>query len=216
MSEQSSAFIRTYRWVAFGLALYFGLYMFWTADWDYFGLHFRFLTIWALYAYLVSSALLLRRSLGSTTQEWNALISASVVLGLIVVFMYWRLYFIDPSLVNSGPVTWWLEYYLHLIGPLLLLIDSFFFLGAFRRIVATLGITLGIFVAYVAWIELLVRPLNVYPEGSKENGLPYPFLNNMDEGARMQFYGSMILTVLVILGLCWGAAALLRRVRRSQ
>ena len=40
--------IRAYRVVVFALALGYFIYQFFNANWDSFGLQFRFLTIWAL------------------------------------------------------------------------------------------------------------------------------------------------------------------------
>jgi hypothetical protein len=54
----------------------------------------------------------------------------AAVLNAMVVFLYWRLYFEDSSLVNGGnPPVWHQEYYLHLAGPILQWIDAVFILG---------------------------------------------------------------------------------------
>lgn len=214
MSDLNSSAIRGYRVVTFALALFFAIYMFTETSWQHFGLHFRFLTIWGLYAYFIVSWLMLRRSLGKSVRDWNPFVSATVVLSIIVVFMYWKLYFIDPSLVNTGTPKWFLEYYLHALGPLLVTIDALFFLGAFRRMLATFGVVMAMFLGYIAWIEIVIRPMNSTPVGSKESGLPYPFLNNMDMGERMGFYATTIGTALAILVACWLVSLVIARIKR--
>jgi FAR-17a/AIG1-like protein len=212
MISENSGGARTYRWIVFLLMLGFWFYQFTQTSLDAFGWQFRFLTIWGLTFYLIVSALMLRRSLGKSSRDHNPLVSATVVLGAVVVFMYWRLWFIDPALVNSGgPLVWYQEYYLHALGPALLAFDAFLILGVFRRILATLVTMLAIFVSYILWIEKLVRPLNSFPEGEADAGLPYPFLNDMDFDARLVFYASTIGTALVFMAVGWGIAAGLRR-----
>ena len=212
MISETSAGVRTWRWIVFLLMLGYWLYQFTQTDLDAFGWQFRFLTIWGLTFYLIVSWLMLRRSLGLARRDWNPLVSATVVLGAMVVFMYWKLWFTDPSLVNSGgPIVWYQEYYLHALGPLLMALDAFFILGVFRRIPATLATMLTIFVAYILWIEFLVRPLNTFPEGEVLAGLPYPFLNDMQESERWVFYATTIGTALVFMLIGWAFAALLRR-----
>ena len=58
-----------------------------------------------------------------------------VVINMAVVVQYWRLYFMDP--LNVSPVEgtiWWKEYYLHVLGPVLMWIGDFLILGVFSRL----------------------------------------------------------------------------------
>ena len=90
--------------------------------------NFRYLTIWGLTGAMVSSYLLYRSKRNNLPETYRAFVSAVAVLNAMVVFLYWKLYFIDPSLVNySGSIVWFQEYYLHALGPLLIILDALFF-----------------------------------------------------------------------------------------
>ncbi len=211
--QRSSALTIYYRWTVFLLALGYWFYLFTITSLDAFGWQFRFLTNWGLTFYLLVAWLMLRHSLGRSDNTFNPLVSATVVLGGIVVFMYWKLYFIDPGLVNSGgPSAWYLEYYLHGLAPALLMIDAFLILGVFAQVWATLATMLAIFLSYIAWIELLVMPRNTTPVGEVTNGLPYPFLNDMVTNDRLVFYATTIGTAIVFLGIGWVISKILVRI----
>ncbi len=193
----SSTTVTYFRGFVFLLALGYWFYQFTVTSMDSFGWQFRYLTIWGLTANVIVAGLMLRFSLGRSDRTHNPLVSATVVLGAMVVFLYWRLWFIDPALVNSdGPIVWYQEYYLHAVGPALMMFDAFFILGVFQRIWRSLAVSLVIFLSYIAWSEVLVGPLNDSPVGKITNGLPYPFLNDMDGDARTQFYLVTIGTAL--------------------
>ena len=119
-------FILYYRFLCLILAFGYWLYQFTVANYDYFGIQFRFLTIWGLSASLASIILLFINSLKGREEKFFAIVSATAVLNAMVIFLYWKLYLIDPSLVNySGSITWFQEYYLHLVGPILLIVIHF-------------------------------------------------------------------------------------------
>ena len=206
--------ILSYRWTVFLLALGYSLYMFTVTDRSAFGWQFRFLTIWALTANLIASAQMLRLSMGRTKNEWNSFISMGVVLNVVVVVNYWKLYFENPASVNSSSqgIAWFLEYYLHLMGPLLMALDAFFILGAFRNVPRVLLYAVLLGVAYPLWSEFVVLPMNSSPAGKVTSGLPYPFLNDMEVTARLTFYGILNATNFVFVGIGWllarGIAAL--------
>ena len=106
-------FILYYRFLCLILALGYWSYQFTLTNYDNFGIQFRFLTIWGLSAALTSTILLFINSLKGREEKYFAIVSATAVLNAMVVFLYWKLYFIDPSLVNySGSITWFQEYYL--------------------------------------------------------------------------------------------------------
>ena len=213
MAQAFSKPVTQYRWAVFVLALGYFFYQFTQTDLSAFGWQFRFLTIWGLTANLIAAWLMLRLVLGRSKKTYNPFISATVVLGAVVVFMYWKLWFINPALVNSdGPIVWYQEYYLHALGPLLMMIDAFFILGAFRRILPTLGCMLAIFIGYIAWVEILVRPLNSFPVGTAENGLPYPFLNDMVLNDRLVFYATTIATAVVFMLIGWVISKIIVRI----
>ena len=94
----STKTVTGFRWVVFLLALGFWFYQFSQTSLDHFGWQFRFLTIWGLSANVIVAWLMLRLS----TRDYTPLVSAVVVINAFVVFMYWKLWFTDPALVNSG------------------------------------------------------------------------------------------------------------------
>lgn len=210
MAQKTSPAVAIYRGLVFILALGFWIELFFTTDHSKFGWQFRYLTDWGLTANLIVAWLMLRVSLGLSNKTWNAFVSASVVLGAIVVFMYWKLFFTDPTLVNGDHIMpMHQEYYLHGISQLLMMFDAFFILGAFRNYWASLGVALVIFFGYIAWTELVIQPLNSLPKGSATSGFAYPFLNDMATGPRMMFYASTIATAIVLMLIGWGLARLI-------
>lgn len=173
---------------------------------------FRWLTYWANLAALICAWLMLRRSLGQSAARHDGLTAATAVIGLLVVYLYWSLFFKDPlSVTTNGPGALWTEGYYHGLGPLLQWIDALFILRGFRAPARAAGWLLGIVGAWLALIELAVRPLNDTPAGSITSGLPYPFLNNMELADRLIFYGINLVTGLAVLALLTALAWLIRR-----
>ncbi|MEM9438738.1 MAG: hypothetical protein AAGA15_17045, partial [Pseudomonadota bacterium] len=175
---------------------------------------FRYLTIWALLLSFFCASRVLAYSEKRSERRWDALIAATAVINLMVVFLYWRLYFNDPnSVTRNGELgVWWKEYYLHLAGPLLMWIDALFINRPFRRFVPAALILVGFALAYFLWAELVVAPLNDRPLGSVTTGLPYPFLNSLELSERVVFYATNSGVALVALAVFF---ALGRGVRRS-
>ena len=115
----------------------------------------------------------------------------------MVVFLYWKLYFIDPSLVNySGSIVWFQEYYLHILGPALIILDALILNNSFTQVKKGVMTILAICLLYILWSEVVTGPLNDTPEGAVTSGLPYPFLNNMSFSERVSFYTTTIITGL--------------------
>jgi hypothetical protein len=198
--------VHVFRWLVFLLAAIYVLRQFWfTADYTPPGGPFKYLTHWALLLSLFSSIAMLALSFGQRHRDWGTLVAVTAVTNALVVMLYWRLWFTDPKLVNSnGPIVWYVEYYLHLSGPILQWVDALFVFGAFRRIVPALGALLTVIIGYVGWIELFVAPTNSSPVGSVTSGLPYPFLNSMVWDERLGFYLTTAVTGLIFLALFWG------------
>ena len=199
--------------IAFFLALGYWIYQFFRADLSLFGIHFRLMTYWGLSLAVAVHFLNWRgraREARGRGREYSApsrhhgFTTMAVVVNLLVVFLYWRLYFIDPKLVNGdGIPVWHQEYYLHLVGPCLLVIDGVWLARAFRQIWRGVATTIGICIIYTIWVEGVVRPLNTSPQGSVTTGLPYPFLNDMAFDERLIFYAQTMLTALMFYGICW-------------
>ncbi|MDG1116229.1 MAG: hypothetical protein P8N72_03760 [Flavimaricola sp.] len=182
--------VLVFRWIVFLLAAGYSLRMIVFGGYDGFGGPFRFLTVWALFASFFAASRMIALEEGRSTCRWDGFVGMTAVINLMVVFLYWRLYFGDPtSVTKDGELgEWWLEYYLHALGPLLQWIDALFFHRSFRRPLASVGWIVGLVAVYFAWIELAVAPLNDSPQGSVTSGLPYRFLNSMDWPERAQFY----------------------------
>lgn len=193
--------VHLYRWIVFGAAAFYTVYMLVTGDYSDWGGPMRFLTIWALLISFWSASRMLAYTEHRILRYHDTLPSLAAVLNVMVVYLYWSLYFEDPNLVRGGdPIVWWKEYYLHLVGPVLQWIDVLFIRRGFRRPMRTLLALLAVVAAYVAWAELLVAPLNDSPAGTVTAGLPYPFLNDMTEAARLRYYATVSAGAVLVLG----------------
>lgn len=207
--------VKTYRWAVLVVTLYYFLYRFFQTDLSVFGWQFRFLTIWALTASLVSAWNMVRLSMGWSDNRHETWASVTLVMNATVVLMYWKIYLQDPALFygdGSAPI-WHQEYFLHALGPALQAIDALLILGVFTRIRSIILPVLAVPLAYVSWIEFALRPLNETPSGSVTSGLPYLFLNDMEVDGRIQFYITTVITMVVLALICWGIAAGLRALR---
>ncbi|MEL6914757.1 MAG: hypothetical protein AAFP13_09660 [Pseudomonadota bacterium] len=195
-----------YRWVVFLLAGFYAVYMLTTSPYSEPGGPFRFLTIWALLLSFFCASRVLAYTEGRTELRFDALIAATAVLNLMVVFLYWRLFFADPTAVtrNGELGVWWREYYLHGVGPLLLWIDAFVINRPFRRYATSALILVSIACLYFLWAELVVGPANDFPAGSVTTGLPYPFLNNLLPSERVGFYATNTALALGALAAFFG------------
>ena len=191
-----------YRWIVFAAAAFYSVYMLTTSPYAEPGGPFRFLTIWALLLSFFCASRVLAVSERRVTSRWDALIAATAVLNLMVVVLYWRLYFADPtSVTRDGSLqVWWREYYLHGVGPLLMWIDAVLINRPFRRFLPSVSVLLGVALVYFFWAELVIAPLNDTPVGSVTTGLPYPFLNSLELMDRVQFYATNSAVAVVALG----------------
>ena len=132
------------------LAIGYWLYQFSTDGYDTFGWRFRHLTFWGLTGAVCAAWLMLSLSRKGRPPSHNALSSSVAVLNAMVLLLYWKLYFVDPSLVNgNGPIVWHQEYYLHLVGPLLMIGDAVFINRAFKDHLAGISLTIGICLTYI-------------------------------------------------------------------
>ena len=200
MGVETSRGVFIFRWVVFLLAAGYCLRTIFFGTYDGFGGPFRYLTIWALFLSFFCASRMIALVEGRSTRRWDAVVSATAVVNAMVVILYWRLYFADPnSVTRDGELgVWWLEVYMHALGPLLQWIDAVFVHRAFRRIGTCLAVLVSIIAAYLAWGEFVVGPMNDSPIGVVTSGLPYPFLNDLDLGGRMMFYGANIAVAIVV------------------
>ena len=183
-------------------------------NWSAFGGPLRFLTIWALVLSFVCGGAMLARSLGRTERRFDGIVSATAVINVMVVILYWRIYLSDPTAMRSDgqPGVWWREYYLHGLGPLLQWIDATLIHRSFRRLGFATAWLVGLIVAYLSWAELLVQPRNDSPAGSVTSGMPYPFLNDLAFDARMEFYVTNLAVGILLLGIFAAIAFGARRI----
>lgn len=199
-----------YRWIVFLLAAGFCLRTIIYGSYDGFGGPFRYLTIWALFGSFFVASRMIALEEGRSQWRWDGLVSAIAVINAMVVILYWRLYFADPtSVTRDGQLgNLWLEMYLHALGPLLQWIDATFLHRSFRRLGSGLATLLAIVIGYLVVAELVIAPMNATPIGSITSGLPYPFLNDLVLADRMVFYGVNVFTAVVLFGvfalIAWG------------
>lgn len=203
--------VLAYRWLTFLLAGGYCLYQLLSHDHSSPGGPFRFFTIWALFLSFYSASRMLALSQRRITRPHHRTAAVAAVVNVMVVFMYWRLFFQDPALVNSrGPIDWHQQYYLHALGPGLQICDALFIARVFGRPWRAILPLLGFIAAYLIWAELFVQRFNATPAGSVTSGLPYPFLNSMHLDERLSFYGVNLAMALIVLA---GFALLHRLVR---
>ena len=204
MLTLSHSSILRYRLVCLILSVGYFSYQFTEANYDNFGIQFRYLTIWGLTAAMVATWLLYKSTHKGLPESYLPFVSATAVLNAMVVFLYWKLYFIDPSLVNYlGSIVWFQDYYLHILGPVLIILDAFLFNNSFTQVKKGVLTILAICLLYILWSEAVTGPLNDTPEGAVTNGLPYPFLNNMSFSERVSFYATTIVTGLGFYAAGW-------------
>jgi hypothetical protein len=155
---------------------------------------------------------MLRPGHGHSDGRFDTALSVLAIINVLVVFSYWRLFFIDPALINGDNTPKpYREYYLHLVGPILMWIDLFWLERGFRRLLPVLGWLAVTVLLYVGWAELLVGPLNAEPVGDATSGLPYPFLNDMEPPARATFYGTIYGTGVIFTLMFYGIGLMSRR-----
>ncbi len=202
-----------YRWIVFLLAAGYCLRMVFFSDYDQFGGPFRFLTVWALFASFFCASRMIALMEGRSDNRWDGFVGMTSVLNAMVCFLYWRLYFADPaSVTRDGELgQFYLEAYLHALGPLLQWIDATFIHRSFTHVWRSLTWLCGTIIVYVLWIELLVQRFATKPVGEVTTGLSYPFLNNLELPARLTFYGMNLAIGAAVLFVFAGIAWLVRR-----
>jgi hypothetical protein len=188
-----------FRWVVFLLAAGYTIHEIAFSSYEHFSGPFRYLTIWALLMSFYAASRMLAVSEHRITRPHQVTAMVAAVLNVMVVYLYWKLWFTDPALVNNnGPIIWYREYYLHGLGPALQIIDALFVGRVFARTWRAAIPLVAIIGLYVFWSELVVQRFSQSSPGSVTSGLPYPFLNSMELGERVGFYG---LNLCVALGL---------------
>jgi hypothetical protein len=206
--------VLSYRILVFSSALFYMIYILIVSDWTQPGGPSRYLTVWGLFFSLLISWRVLQNSRGRGNNRWDVFVSSSAIINAMVVFLYWKLFFEDPmSVTTNGQLdVWWREYYMHLVGPVLMWIDALFINRVFQKVKKTILWLTGTITTYIAWIEFVVRPLNDSPVGKVTNGLPYPFLNDLFLFDRLSFYVVNFIVAMMFLALFTIIVQVFRRV----
>ena len=192
-------FVYRYRQIVFVISSVFWVTLLVDLDWSYFGSDFRFFTYWSLVGCWISSYWALRLSTQKTQNDHHIGISIISIATLIMLFLYWNLYIIDPAMLyTDGVGSWGSKYIKHVTIPALQLIDAIFFLKVFRSLKSTIYGTITTITVYILWIELCIQPLNDKPAGSITSGLPYAFLNDMILIERLTYYGKIYLLTIIL------------------
>ena len=191
------SFLFLFRTVCFLLTLIFfadifflsGSYIFQNVG---FGKQFKFFTLWSFIANFLVFSILFLSMIGIRIKIPDSLVATSTLMGIFTIILYWGLFFIDPNLVNytDQRLNLFREFYLHLIGPLLLVVEGFLFTRAFKNFFNITLCAAAINFGYFSWIELVVARFNEFPKGTITNGLPYPFMNDMGISERLIFSAS--------------------------
>ena len=203
---------RIFRWVVFLLAGFYVLRTLILGDFGPSGGPFRYLTIWALFFSFFAASRMMALEEGRSDRRWDGFVSMTAVINTMVVFLYWRLYLADPASVTSDGELgqFYLEMYLHGLGPALQVIDRLFVHRSVRPVAGCTWLV-GVIAVYLAWAELFVGPMNASPVGTVTSGLPYPFLNNLEFADRMMFFGTNLCIGIGLLLIYTGIAWLMRR-----
>lgn len=157
---------------------------------------FNYLTNWGLTAGVVCSALLLFETITERKLPINSVLIAGFCLSAVVMILYWRLYWKDPSLLYADKdhmMPWYRDDYVHLVGPILQMFDALCIRQAFSgRVIRGLCYYICIASSYAVCSELFFA-------------LPYPFMWSLDLMQRLSFYGNGIaigvMAFLIGLGL---------------
>lgn len=184
----------------------------WVGEYGQPGGPFRYLTNWSLLLSFFAASRMLAFTEHRSKDTWPNLVAVAAIVNLMMVYLYWSMRLRDPGMIDTGlrhPI--WADYYLHLLGPLLLWFDALFIrraFEAFRSAALWLMVTASV---YLCWIELFVARFNGRPQGLVTSGLPYPFLNDMVLVERLVFYGTRIAGAVLLL---WILCRVMRGVAR--
>lgn len=193
--------VAAYRWMVLGLAAVAWAWCFADARMAEFGWQFRHLDVWALTLSLVSAVAMVRLSMGWSRTRHDALAGTAAALNALVIAAH-----LLPVLLDGAPLTP-RGAYLHIVGPMLQIVDAMLILGAFGRLSGALVGAAALAASYVAWLELAVRPLNAR---DGVGGLPYAGLDALEPWARLVVYALAIAAGLAAVPMLRAAQRVLR------
>lgn len=143
--------------------------------------------------------------------RWFALLRASITTYMAVTFVVYNLLLRGIELPQGTTVPWSNEI-LHVVAPLLIVLDWFFAPGRRRLEWKDLRVIIAFPIVWV--IYTLIRGPLAYDEiGHKATWYPYPFLN---PALSPEGYWSVLFYVILIAGVVIGTGAGVIRVSRTR
>ena len=151
----------------------------------------KFLTNWNLLLNFIIAGCALLNERDSTFTRHYFLLPASMVLNVLVFALYWIIKLLGGF--GDAQSGWTFvnvlkDYYMHFGASVILFIEVLFYSKAFQDLKKEYSVFMGIFIAYIVWMEFFVQLKNDIPCGSVSCGFPYLFLNNLDNVGRIIFY----------------------------
>ena len=189
-------------WTSLGIqnhtALFFNFFSFFTIDSN----------VAAVVAFGIGAVFLIRNEGGS---RWFALFRASAVTYMAVTFVVYNLLLRGIAL-PQGQTLGWANEVLHVVAPLLLVLDWFFAPARPRLEWKDLRVIVAFPIIWV--IYTLIRGPLAYDEVNRvHNWYPYPFLNPT---LSAEGYWSVLFYVIMIAGAIIGTGAGVIRVSRAR
>jgi hypothetical protein len=154
-------------------------------------------------------AVLLIRNMGDS--RWFALLRASITTYMAVTFVVYNLLLRGIELPQGTTVPWSNEI-LHVVAPLLIVLDWFFAPGRRRLEWKDLRVVIAFPIIWVIY-TLIRGPLAYDETGHKPTWYPYPFLN---PALSPEGYWSVLFYVILIAGVVIGTGAGVIRVSRAR
>ncbi len=148
---------------------------------------------------------------GGGDPRWFALLRACVVTYMTVTFIVYNLLLRGIELPQGTTLPWSNEV-LHVVAPLLIVLDWFLAPGRRRLEWADLRVIVAFPIVWVVY-TLIRGPLAYDETGHKPTWYPYPFLN---PALSPEGYWSVLFYVILIAGAILGTGAGVIRVSRSR
>jgi hypothetical protein len=162
----------------------------------------------AILVFAIGAVFLLRRE---ADPRWFALLRVSVTSYMVVTFLVYNLLLRGIELPQGTTLEWSNEV-LHVVAPLLIILDWFFAPGRRRLDWKDLRVIVAFPIVWVVY-TLIRGPLAYNELAHKPTWYPYPFL---DPSLSAQGYLSVALYVIVIAAVIIGVGAGAIRVSRTR
>jgi hypothetical protein len=153
----------------------------------------------AVVVFVIGAVLLIR---GLSDPRWFAILRASITSYMVVTFIVYNLLLRGIELPQGTTLPWSNEV-LHVVAPLLIILDWFFAPGRRRLEWKDLRIIVAFPIIWAAY-TLIRGPLAYNDVAKKPTWYPYPFL---DPSLSPEGYFSVAFYVLLIAGIIIGVGA---------